>query len=151
MVFEVSLTCKIRADREFVFDWWTDLSPEDTSLVKPLKSRTVISKTPQIILLHDEEEIYFKKMTFDVRVTLKRPEGWAAEYDGKDAHARSEYALSQVDDGNTVLSYHTRVEPSGFLTNVFSPIVKPFVRRVFTGEMKAFVRALEEDYARQKR
>jgi len=51
MAFEVSFTRNIKADREFVFDWWTDLSPEDSKLVKPLKSRSVISKTPELILL----------------------------------------------------------------------------------------------------
>ena len=29
MAFEISLTRNISADMEFVFDWWTDLSPED--------------------------------------------------------------------------------------------------------------------------
>jgi len=149
-VFEVSLTGKIRADREFVFDWWMDFSADDSSLVKPLKRRSVISKTPQMILLHDEEELYFKKMAFDVKVTLQRPEGWVAEYSGKDAHARSEYALSETGDGNTILSYHTKVEPTGFLTNFFSPIVKPFLRRVFANEMKTFIMSLEEDDAKRK-
>lgn len=149
MAFEVSLTKEIRANREFVFDWWTDLSSQDSGLVKPLKSRTVLSKTPQLILLHDEEEMYFKKMVFDVKVTLHRPEKWLAEYDGKVAHARSQYTLRE-EGRNTVLSYHTKVEPSGSLTNVLSPIVKLFVKRVFASEMETFIKALEEDYAKHK-
>ena len=148
MAFEISLTRSIRADKEFVFDWWTDLSPEDSSLVKPLKSRNVISRTPQLILLRDEEEMYFRRMVFDVRVTLERPDRWIAEYEGKDARARSEYNLRQEDDGTTTLSYRSRVEPSGFLTKAFSPLVKPFVRRVFAGEIRTFIRVLEEDYSK---
>jgi hypothetical protein len=126
-----------------LFDWWTDLSPEDSSLVKLLKRRQIISRTPQLILLHDEEQMYFKRMAFDVKVTLERPERWISEYDGKDARARSEYALKSEDNGSTTLSYHTRIEPKGFFTKAFSPFVKPFVRRVFAGEMKIFVRTLE--------
>jgi hypothetical protein len=67
MTFEIALTRNIKADREFVFDWWTDLSPKDSSLVKPLKSRQIISKTPELILLRDEEEMYFRRMAFDVK------------------------------------------------------------------------------------
>jgi hypothetical protein len=150
MAFEISLTRNIRADREFVFDWWTDLSPEDTKLAKPLRSRRIISKTPELILLHDEEEMYFRRMAFDVKVTLQRPERWVAEYDGKDARARSEYVLRAEGDGTTTLSYHSRVEPRGFFTKALSPVVKPFIRRVFAGEMKTFIRTLEEDYRRPK-
>jgi hypothetical protein len=146
MAFEISLTRKIKADREFVFDWWTDLSPDDSKLVKPLKRRSVVSRTPELIVLRDEEEMYFRRMAFDVRVTLERPERWVAEYDGKDARARSEYVLRQESDGTTTLSYRSRVEPRGFLTRVFSPVVKPFVKRVFAGEMKTFIQTLEEDY-----
>jgi hypothetical protein len=149
MAFEISLTKNIKADREFVFDWWTDLSPEDSRLVKPLKSRNVISRTPEMILLHDEEEMYFRRMAFDVKVTLQRPERWVAEYDGKDAHAKSEYTLRQEADGSTTLSYHTKIEPKGFLTRAFSPLVKPFVKRVFVGEMKVFIRTLEKDHGKQ--
>jgi hypothetical protein len=150
VAFEISLTRRIRADKEFVFDWWTDLSPEDSRLVKPLKSRNVISRTSQLILLHDEEEMYFRRMAFDVRVTLERPDRWTAEYEGKDARAISEYNLRKEEDDTTTLSYHSRVEPSGFLTNAFSPLVKPFVRRVFAGEMRTFIRVLEEDYSKRE-
>ena len=150
MVFEISLRRKIKADKEFVFDWWTDLSPEDSGLVKPLRKRSVISRTPQLVLLRDEEEMYFRRMAFDVKVTLERPERWVAEYDGKDARARSEYALRAESDGTTTLSYHSRVEPRGFFTKALSPVVKPFVRRVFAGEMKTFIQTLEEDYRKRK-
>ena len=76
MAMEISITKKIKADPSFVFDWWTDLSPDDSKLVKPLKSRTVLSRSPDRILVRDEEEMYFKKMSFDVVVTLHRPDSW---------------------------------------------------------------------------
>ena len=150
VAFEISLTRGIKADWEFVFDWWTDLSLEDSTLVKPLKSRRIISKTPELILLRDEEQMYFKRMAFDVKVTLERPERWVSEYDGKDARARSEYTLRSEKDGSTRLSYHSRIEPKGFFTKIFSPMVKPFVKRVFAGEMKIFIQTLEEDYRKSK-
>lgn len=150
VAFEIFLTRGIKADWEFVFDWWTDLSLEDSTLVKPLKSRRIISKTPELILLRDEEQMYFKRMAFDVKVTLERPERWVSEYDGKDARARSEYTLRSEKDGSTRLSYHSRIEPKGFFTKIFSPMVKPFVKRVFAGEMKIFIQTLEEDYRKSK-
>ena len=147
MAFEISLTRRIRADKEYVFDWWTDLSPADSKLVKPLKSRRIVSRSPNLVVLRDEEEMYFKKMSFDVKVTLERPERWVSEYEGKDARARSEYTLKLEKDGTTTLSYHTRIEPKGTLTKIFSPIVRPFVQHVFAAEMKVFIQTLENEYA----
>ena len=87
MVFEISVVRNIKADRDFVFDWWTDLSPEDIKLVKPLKSREILSRTPAKITLHDMEQMYFVKMEFDVQITLHRPEEWICEYTGNAAEA----------------------------------------------------------------
>jgi len=150
MTFEISISKNVRAEREFVFDWWTDLSPDDTKLVKPLKKRSIITRTPKLILLQDEEKLYFKRMKFDVKVTLHRPNSWISEYDGKDARARSVYELSSEKLGSTTLSYHSKIEPKGFLTNFFSPLVRPFVARVFESEMNLFVRALETDFLKKK-
>ena len=73
MAFEISLFRVIKADIEFVFDWWTDLSSDDSLIVKPLKSRRIVSKSTNLIILRDEEEMYFRRMAFDVKVTLERP------------------------------------------------------------------------------
>jgi hypothetical protein len=125
MAFEIELEYLIFADIEFVFDWWTDLSPQDTKLAKPLKSREIISKSPTQILLRDEEVILGRKMIFDVRVTLNSQEhSWIAEYSGKIAKATSEYKLiseQPSEDSRRVLSvtrlrYHTTVYPKGFFT-----------------------------------
>src|SRR5437870_2434521 len=124
-MFEISLARRIRADKEFIFDWWTDLSPDDVKLAKPLKKRQIISKTPNLIVLHDEEQMYFRRMSFDIKVTLNRPDSWISEYDGSNASARSEYSLKSENDGSTTLKYHSRVEPKGMLTRNFSFIVKP--------------------------
>jgi hypothetical protein len=153
--FEISLEREITAHPEFVFDWWTDLSPDDSKLVKPLKSRKIINRTPSTIKLHDEEEMYFKKMSFDVTVTLERPTRWVSEYDGNIASAKSEYLLvpeSDTQDSKPVtkLHYHTRIEPKGVITGLFSPIVKQFVKRVFAAEMKVFIRELEAEYERTR-
>ncbi len=150
-MFEISLAYKIKANKEFVFDWWTDLTPEDTLLVKPLKKREIISRTPSLIVLRDEEKMYFKTMKFYVRVSLERPNQWISEYDGTDAKAKSEYILKSEEDGSTTLSYHTAIEPKGSLTRIMSPIVKPFVKRIFSGEMKVFIRTLEIDYRAMQR
>ncbi len=150
-MFQIYLTRKIKASQEYVFDWWTDLSPDDTKLVRPLKNRRIISKSPTEVLLEDNEMMYFRKMKFQVRVTLERPEKWSAEYDGKAARARSEYVLHPEQDGTTTMFYHSVVEPKGFLTNLFSPIVKPFVKRIFSGEMDIFNKTLEDEYRKQGR
>src|SRR5579875_827147 len=150
MAFEIELEYLIFADIEFVFDWWTDLSPQDTKLAKPLKSREIISKSPTQILLRDEEVILGRKMIFDVRVTLN-----SQEYSGKIAKATSEYKLiseQPSEDSRRVLSvtrlrYHTTVYPKGFFTNLFSPLIRPFVKKVFSEEMAGFKRAIEQEYA----
>lgn len=149
MAFEISISRTISAPKEFVFDWWTDLSPNDSKLVKPLKAREVISRTPETIMLRDEEEMYLKKMIFDVKVSLARPDRWIAEYEGKDARATSEYVLNSS-GSNTILTYHTSIEPKGFLTTLFSPVVKPFVKHVFSAEMNVFIRTLEHEYNENK-
>ncbi len=149
MTFEISLTRHINADRDYVFDWWTDLSPDDTRLVKPLKKRQIISKTANLLVVRDEEQMYFKKMSFEVRVTLDKPSRLISEYDGSAASARSEYLLQSVDKSESLLFYHTRIKPKGFLTNLFSPLIKPFVRRIFANEMNVFIHSLEESYAKR--
>lgn len=136
----------IQADQEFVFNWWTDLSEDDPKLVKPLKSRKIISRAPDKIVLQDEERMYFRRMSFDVQVTLDRPKEWVALYDGTSARAKSEYILSSNEPGITHLQYHSRIEPKDQLTRLFSPIVKPFVKRIFSGEMDVFVRELESEF-----
>lgn len=150
MAFEISLIREIRASQEFVFDWWTDLSSDDTKLVKPLRKREIISKTTNEIVLRDEEVMYMKKMSFLVKVTLERPKRWISEYEGKDATARSEYILESAarnpNNELTILYYHSKIEPRGFLTKTLSPFVKPLVRRVFKQEMAAFIIELQKDY-----
>ena len=150
MVFEISISRTIDAPKEFVFDWWTDLSPNDSKLVKPLKVREIISRTPETILLRDEEEMYFKRMSFNVKVSLERPTKWVSEYDGKDARARSEYILTS-NGSKTNLEYHTKIEPKGFMTDLFSPLVKPFVKHVFSGEINVFIRTLEDEFKQSQK
>jgi hypothetical protein len=120
-------------------------------LVKPLKSRKILSKTPEKILLHDAEQMYFRKMEFDVEVTLHRPESWTSVYTGKIADARSDYNLRPETDGSTTLMYKTMIEPKGFFTRIFSPIIKPFIKRVFVGEMDVFILTMEKDFADRKK
>ncbi len=150
MTFEISIRRKIRANRDFVFEWWTDLSPDDTKLVRPLKSRKIVLRTPEKIALRDEEEMYFRRMQFDVEVTLQKPDRWISEYCGTAGSARSEYTLKSESDGSTTLLYHTKIEPRGFLTRTFSPLVKPLVKRVFVSEMDIFIKTLENDFAQHK-
>jgi hypothetical protein len=148
MPFEISIVRKIHADQGFVFDWWTDLSSDDSKLVKPLKKRNILSKSDDKILLHDEEEMYFKKMSFDVVVTLMKPDSWIAEYTGAFAKAKSEYKLVTNSEQTTMLVYHSKIEPSGFFTRLFSPVVRYFVKRVFEEEMDIFIQTLEEEFSR---
>jgi len=148
-LFKLRITREINASKEFIFDWWTDLSPDDSRLVKPLKSRKIISKSPNLIVLEDEERMYFRRMKFSVRVSMERPNRWVSEYEGKTAHARSEYVLSSISKEVTRLHYTSEISPEGFFTNLFSPIIKLFVKRVFQGEFDVFIRAIESEYARK--
>jgi hypothetical protein len=151
LTIEFSIERKIRADPTFVFDWWTDLEPQDSKLVKPLKARKILSKTSEKIILRDEEEMYFNRMEFDVEVTLHRPESWISEYDGKTAMARSEYRVEKSSDGSSTLRYSTVIKPKGELLKFLSPLVKPFIKRVFSSEMDVFIATLEKEYAGQRK
>jgi hypothetical protein len=150
MAIKIAIEKLVNADLNYVFDWWTDLSSDDSKLVKPLKSRKIISKTDSEILLEDEEEMYFKKMKFKVRVILHRPDRWVSEYAGDAATARSEYVLKSESSSRTLLSYNTVIEPSDFFIRFFAPLVRPFIRRVFASEMDIFIRTLEQDYVNHK-
>ncbi|MDA4130107.1 MAG: hypothetical protein OK457_05015 [Thaumarchaeota archaeon] len=145
-MFEISVPRSIKANMEFVFNWWTDLSPGDVELVKPLKKRQILSKTPDLILLGDEEQLYFRKMMFDVTVRIERPSKWISEYKGKVARARSEYALKTEADDSATLFYSTRIEPKGIFTKTFSFLLTPFVRRVFVGKVDVFIDCLEKNF-----
>jgi carbon monoxide dehydrogenase subunit G len=146
MAIEISVTRNIKAPREFVFDWWTDLQPEDSKLVRPLKSRRIVSRSADKIKLHDSEQMYLKQMEFDVEVALQRPNSWIAEYHGRVANARSVYNLKSESDGTTNLNYSTKIKPEGFFTKLFTPLIKPFVKKVFVGEIDVFIRTLEKEY-----
>jgi hypothetical protein len=150
MMFEISIKKNIKAEQSFVFDWWTDLSPDDCKLVKPLVGRTILSRSQDRILLHDEERMYFKKMAFDVEVTLHKPDSWIAEYNGASAKAKSEYVLKAEADNSTTLFYKSTIHPTRLLTRLFSPLVQPFVKRIFVSEMKIFINTLEKDFACRK-
>lgn len=149
LTIKFKITRKIQADQKFVFDWWTDLSSDDSKLVKPLKSRKIISRTNDNIVLEDEEEMYFKRMKFDVTVALYPPDLWVSEYSGKSASARSEYRLISRSPEETTLMYSTEIEPSECFVRAFSLFVKPFVRHVFASEMTVFISALEEEFRKK--
>jgi hypothetical protein len=151
MTIRIALSRRVGAPREFVFDWWTDLQSTDTELVEPLKKRTMISRSSNLLVLRDEEQMYWKKMVFDVRVTLSRPESWVAEYSGDAATARSEYRLSALDGDTTLLSYQSSIEPSGVLTRAFAPVVAPFIKRIFASEMDTFNATLEREFIASRR
>lgn len=150
MTIRFEMTRTIKATPEFVFEWWTDLGPDDAKLVKPLKRRVIISRTPDKIQLQDEEQMYFQRMKLDVTVTLDRPYGWIAEYDGKSARARSEYRLRSPTHGTTILNYCTAIEPNGFFTRLFSPLAKRLIKRVFASEMSIFIETLEQEFEGEK-
>ncbi|MHB8567091.1 MAG: hypothetical protein ACYC7D_06315 [Nitrososphaerales archaeon] len=73
LLVRVSIKREIKASKEFIFDWWIDLSPEDANLVRPLKRRKIISKSSTLIILEAEEEMYLRRMKFNVKVILERP------------------------------------------------------------------------------
>jgi hypothetical protein len=81
---------------------------------------------------------------------LHKPDSWISQYTGKDATARSTYLLKSESDGSTTLMYRSTIEPKGFLTSLFSPLVKPFVKRVFSSEMEIFIKTLERDFSLKK-
>ena len=134
---------------DFVFKWWTDLSEKDSKYVKPLKSRDIIEKKENIIIVEDGVKILGRKMKYKVRVTLNPPYEWLAEYEGSVAKAISRYKISEVGEG-TRLDYESHIEPRGWFTRLFSPIISRFLIRVFSTEMDAYCRALEDEFSMRR-
>ena len=47
---------------EIVYYWWTDLQSTDSKLVKPLKSRKIISKSDDIIIEERAQKSHLKSI-----------------------------------------------------------------------------------------
>tara|TARA_B100001013_G_C24584095_1_gene431910 strand:- start:682 stop:1131 length:450 start_codon:yes stop_codon:yes gene_type:complete len=133
---------------EIVYAWWTDLQSTDSKLVKPLKSRKIISKSDDIII-EDVVKLFGKEMRYTVKVILKPPYEWKAEYNGTAATAVSKYKLTLV-DGKTQFNYQSNIYPKGYLTKIFFPIIKLFIQHIFSKEMDEYNKKLEEDWISNK-
>jgi len=131
----------------FVFDWWTDLRLEDAKLVRPLKYRRIIEKDGDKILVEDFVKILGRSMRYSVKVTLKPPDIWIAEYSGRVADAVSTYKLIETPKGTRIL-YTSEIKPKGVFTRLVSPLIKGLVKRVFEEEMDDYNRALEAEWRR---
>lgn len=143
MHLEIEKTVKVPMN--VVFDWWTDLRPEDAKLVKPLKYRRVVKKEGEYILVEDVVRILGRSMRYDVKVTLKPPDMWIAEYSGRVADAVSTYRLTETPNGTKIL-YTSEVKPKGIFTRLASPLIKSLVRRVFEKEIDDYNRALQTEW-----
>ncbi len=139
----------VKAPLKVVFDWWTELRPEDANLVKPLKNRRIVKKEDGVILAEDFVKILGRSMKYSVKVTLKPPDVWIAEYSGRVADAVSTYRLIETPDG-TKIFYTSEIKPKGMFTRLVSPFIKGLVRRVFEKEMNDYNRALEEEWRRNR-
>lgn len=142
----------IHASRNFVFDWFADLSSEDTKLAKPLKERKIISRSPSEIRLQDIEVILGKEIKLDVRVLFSRSDySWTGIYTSNTADARSEYRLFAEGPDRTMLRYHSVIMPHGFFTKLVSPIIAYAVKRTFRSEFDGFKKAIELEFTEQAR
>jgi hypothetical protein len=137
----------IQASRDFVFDWFQDLSPDDTKLAKPLKERKVLSKSPTEAKIQDTETILGKKVNLDVHVLYNRSDySWTGTYTSNLAEAKSEYKLSSESAERTTLRYNSTIVPKGFFPKLVSPIIAYAVKRTFKGEFDVFKTAIESEF-----
>ena len=94
-------------------------------------------------------KLFGKEMRYKVKVILKPPYEWQAEYDGTAATAVSKYKLTLV-DGKTQFNYKSNIYPKGYLTKIFFPIIKFFIQYIFSKEMDEYNKKLEEDWISNK-
>ena len=141
----LEITKIVRAPREVVFDWWTDLADTDSSLVKPLKIRRVLPREGDVIHVDDTVKILGRTMRYSVKVTVYPPDRWVAEYSGRVADATSTYKLIEIPEG-TKMHYSSEIRPKGILTKIVFPIISWMVKRVFSKEMDIYNEALEEEW-----
>ncbi len=145
----------IQASRDFIFDWFSDLSPDDVKLAKPLKQRKIISRSPTEARLEDTEVILGKRINLDVQVFYNRSDySWSGIYTSGIADARSEYRLLiggfSVGTTTTILKYRSTIFPKGLFTKLISPIIGFAVKRTFEKEFEAFKKAIEHDHAEEQ-
>ena len=140
----IKLSKIVRAPSDAVFAWRTDLTANDSNYVEPLKSRRILGKENNIILLEDTVKIIGMRMTYKVRVTLIPPYEWIAEYMGSTAKATSKYRVSDVDEG-TRLDYESNIVFRKWFIRILSPIISRLLLRIFSTEMDDYCRALEEE------
>ncbi len=141
----LEITKIVRAPREVVFNWWTDLADADSSLVKPLKDRRVLTREGDVTYVDDTVKILGRTMKYSVKVTVYPPDRWVAEYSGRVADATSTYQLIEIPEGTKML-YSSEVRPKGILTKIAFPIIRWMVERVFSKEMDDYNGALEEEW-----
>ncbi len=141
----LEITKTIRVPKELVFTWWTDLVETDSSDLKPLRNRKIISKKDDSILTDDTVKILGRTMKYSVKVTVYPPDRWEAEYSGKVANATSKYKLIEIPEGTKML-YSSEIKPNGILMKIFLPFISWIIKRIFSKEMDDYIKALEKDY-----
>lgn len=117
----------------------------DAELVVPLKSRRVIKRTGNQIVVEDMVKILGRTMKYLCTVELYPPSRWVAKYSGEVADATSTYMLFD-DEGETRMEYTSEIRPKGFFTRLALPLVKPAVRRTFSKEMDDYKSRLEAEW-----
>ena len=152
MAINTKFEYSIRASRDFVFEWFTDLSPEDTKIAEPLKVRKIISRSSTEIRLQDVEEMLGRRIKLDVQVLLNRPAyHWTAIYKSDMADARAEYQLSAEAPDRSGLKYESKLMLKGSFANLLSPFIGLAIKRTFKKELDIFTRAIELDFVDQVR
>lgn len=145
VLVQLKITKHIRAPKEYVYRWWTDLREDDAERVVPLASRNVVKRSDDQIVVEDVVKILGRTMKYLCKVDLYPPSKWVANYSGKIADATSTYMLFD-EDGYTRMEYSSEIKPKGIFTKLALPLVKFAIKRIFSKEMDEYNSRLEAEW-----
>lgn len=147
-VANYEVTTTFRAPLRFVYRWCTDFTPQDPDYTGEGFARSIVRRTPTIVVLEDLYETPHGWTWLRRVIRLRPPAAWRADTLGSDRAISVEYSLSELADHRTRLTIRARRRPHGIGTA--NPSNSAWERSIGVNWRK-FGAALEGDYRRSLR
>lgn len=141
--YEVRTT--FRAPLNFVYQWATDYTSEDSRYSAERFDRRVHLRSRRTIVLEDLYDTGTGWVWLRRKIQLFPPDRWHADSIGSDRVISVDYHLSRLSGGRTGLAIRARRRPYG--VGVRNPPKSEWERSV-AANWASFARALEEEYER---
>jgi hypothetical protein len=137
------VTVKIRAPRQFVFEWCTDYTTNDGSISREGYERRILDRSSQTIVLEDLYDTRKGWIWIRRTIRLMSPRGWHADSIGSDRALSVDYSLTEIAGKVTELRILARRRPYGIGT---ANPPKPVWERAVARNWSRFAKKLEADY-----